>query len=437
MAKSETGVAMRVCAAKVLDAVFSGRSLTEALTKPCAESRDQPFVQALCYGVLREYPGNRLLLRRMLKKPFKRADSDIEMLLLSALYQIDHMRVPSHAAVNESVQAVRKMGKAWASGMVNALLRRYLREKEALNDRLSSDPEAQFHLPQWLLQRLQQAWPDHWQGIADAYTQQAGMILRTNLMKIDRKGYFEQLLQADIAAHRHPFVEEAVVLDKALPVEQVPGFTQGLVSVQDAGAQLAAALLDPQKGERLLDACAAPGGKSCHLLEHAGGALSLTAVDVDENRLQRVRENLDRLDLDARCVQGDAAAPKGEWAQSGYHRILLDAPCSATGVIRRHPDIKVLRRPDDISAMVDLQQCCLEGLWPLLRGGGMLLYATCSVLPEENEQQVGAFLARHSDAKEKPIAAEWGLERKHGRQTLPGEEGMDGFYYACLEKVIE
>lgn len=424
----------RLCTAKVLEAVFSGRSLTDALSMPCVEGRDQAFIQAVCYGVLREYPRNLKLLHRMLKKPFKPADRIIECLLLSALYQLDYMRVPSHAAVNESVQAVRKMGKSWASGMVNALLRRYQREREQLNASLSEDPEAVHHLPQWLLGRIQQAWPGQWQTLAKAYENQAGMVLRVNVMKIERKAYFTKLMEAGITARPHPVAAEAVVLDKAMPVEQLPGFTEGLVSVQDAGAQLAAHLLDPGAGERVLDACAAPGGKSCHLLERTGNEIRLFAVDVDGQRLGRVTENLQRLGLDAKCRQGDAANPDGDWKKPGYKRILLDAPCSATGVIRRHPDIKVLRRDEDIANLVKQQQQCLEGLWPLLDRGGMLLYATCSILPEENERQVEGFLSRHADAVERTIDADWGIQRSHGRQTLPGEEGMDGFYYACIEK---
>lgn len=429
------GVASRICAARIIAAVYAGRSLTDALAISCAQGESQPFIQAICYGVLREYPRHRLLLRRLLKKPFKPADGDIDALAQAALYQIDRMRVPPHAAVNESVQAAKHMGKAWASGLLNALLRRYLREGKELNAHLDEDEEARLRMPTWLLRRLRQDWPGQWQAIAEASALQAGLTLRVNRMRIDPRGYAQLLAEQAIAASPHAHAPEALMLDKAMPVELLPGFAEGLVSVQDAGAQLAAALLNAARGERVLDACAAPGGKSCHILERVGGDLDLTAVDLDATRLLRVGENLNRLGLKARCCVGDGAEPAGDWAQGGYQRILLDAPCSATGVIRRHPDIKVLRKPDDLPVLVDLQRRCLEALWALLAPGGMLLYATCSILPEENEWQLAGFLAHHGDARELPIEASWGMARQVGRQTLPGEEGMDGFYYACLEKI--
>lgn len=436
MAEKERGegVVSRICAARIIEAVYAGRSLTDALTLPCAQREDQPFIQAICYGVFREFPRHKLLLGRLLKKPLKSSDGDIDALAQAALYQIDRMRVPPHAAVNESVQAAKRMGKGWASGLLNALLRRYLREGNELNSRLDQDEEALLRMPAWLLQRLRQAWPERWRTIAEASALQAGLTLRVNSMRIDRAGYSQRLLERGITARPHPYAPEALVLDKALPVEHLPGFAEGLVSVQDAGAQLAAGLLGAARGDPVLDACAAPGGKSCHILERVGGELDLTAVDLDAIRLQRVRENLDRLGLKARCCVGDGSEPDGDWAQRGYQRILLDAPCSATGVIRRHPDIKALRKPEDLPVLADLQRRCLEALWPLLAPGGMLLYATCSILPEENERQVASFLAIHGDARERPIEASWGVARPVGRQTLPGEEGMDGFYYACLEK---
>lgn len=424
----------RTCAARVLAEVFAGRSLTEALQLPCVSSSDAPFIQALCYGVLRQYPRYPLLLEKLLAKPLKPADSDIHALLQTALYQLEQMRVPSHAALNESVEATRRLGKKWAAGLVNALLRRYQREHEALQGQLTGRPEFVHALPDWLLGMLKKAWPDHWRAIAMASAQQAPLCLRINRQQIERKDYFQLLQEQGLTARPHPYAPDGVVLDRAVAVEQLPGFAAGLVSVQDAGAQLAALLLDPRPGERVLDVCAAPGGKSCHLLEVAGAGLELTAVDKDRDRLQRVEENLQRLNLKANCYAGDASAPAGGWTHPGYRKILLDAPCSATGVIRRHPDIKLLRRADDIPRLAKVQQACLRAMWPLLAPGGRLLYATCSILPRENEEQIGKFLADHEDAQEATIDAEWGLERHHGRQTLPGDDGMDGFYYALLEK---
>lgn len=431
------GVESRVRATRIIAAVLSGRSLSEALEQSNRQGEDQSFVQAICYGVMRDYPRHKLLVARLLNKPLKGSDSDIEALAQAALFQIDRMRTPAHAVVNTTVQAARRMGKPWASGLLNALLRRYLREADSLNASLDSDETALFRIPEWLLRRLRQAWPDRWRAIVEASNSQAGLTLRVNSLRIDRRAYAELLAEQGLTSRPHPYTMDALVLDRAVPVERLPGFAEGLVSVQDAGAQLAATLLNAGPNTRVLDTCAAPGGKSCHILERVGGNLELTAIDIDSRRIQRVTDNLQRLRLNARCVVGDASRPDGDWAKGTYPHILLDAPCSATGVIRRHPDIKVLRRESDLPALVDLQRRCLDETWPLLETGGVLLYATCSILPEENEQQVTGFLSRHVDAREHPIDAAWGVARSVGRQTLPGEEGMDGFYYALLEKVAQ
>jgi 16S rRNA (cytosine967-C5)-methyltransferase len=260
------------------------------------------------------------------------------------------------------------------------------------------------------------------------------MTLRVNIRQVTRARYIEELAAGGLTAHPAPHAEVGLTLDRPVPAERLPGFAAGRVSVQDAGAQLAAVLLDPHPGERVLDACAAPGGKTAHILERSGNALELTAVDIAPERLDRVQENLDRLGLTARLTTGDVANPEGEWAENTYDRVLLDVPCSATGVIRRHPDIKQLRREQDVVPLCDTQSRMLDALWRLLKPGGILLYATCSLLPEENEDQVLAFLERQPDALEYPIDARWGWKRAVGRQTLPGEEGMDGFYYARLKK---
>jgi 16S rRNA (cytosine967-C5)-methyltransferase len=424
----------RACAALVLTQVFAGRSLTEALKMPCVIASDAPFVQALCYGVLRHYPGYPMIVQALLDKPLKAADADIHALLQVGLFQLDGMRVPAHAAISESVHASRQMGKPWASGLVNALLRRYQREADALQAAMRGRPGFVHALPDWLLQRFRQAWPDQWQAIAAASQQQGPLCLRVNRQRMDRKDYFSLLQQQGFSARPHLFAPEALILDQAVAVERLPGFAEGLVSVQDAGAQLAAGLLAPRPGETLLDACAAPGGKSGHLLEITPGPLALTAIDQDAKRLQRVTDNLQRLGLQADCHAADVLRPCGDWAAGHYDKILLDAPCSATGVLRRHPDIKVLRRSDDIAALARTQQQALSALWKLLRPGGHLLYATCSILPEENALQMQAFLAKQSDAMEIAIDADWGMASGPGRQILPGEQDMDGFYYALVQK---
>ncbi len=439
--KSQQGVDkagdnVRAGAARVMLQVLGGRSLTEALTSALAEvqPRDRALLQEMCYGVARWYLRLRAVAKQLLERPLKQRDQDIELLILVGLYQLLHMRIPDHAAVAETVETARRMGKPWAAGLVNGVLRGFLRRREPLLLTADETLVGRFAHPEWLLALFRENWPEQWQGILTAANTKPLMSLRVNLGRIGRRDYFELLRGETIPARPIEGVPSGVVLDQPLDVTSLPGFSRGLVSVQDGGAQLAAGLLDLRPGQQVLDACAAPGGKSCHILEMEP-AVKLTAVDVDEVRLERVRENLQRLGLEAELFVGDAAAPKGEWARKGYDRILLDVPCSATGVIRRHPDIKLLRRPEDIPALVELQGRILSKVWRLLKPGGILLYATCSLLRKENERQVERFLAARDDARERPIDASWGHACDHGRQTLPGDDSMDGFYYAVLEKV--
>jgi 16S rRNA (cytosine967-C5)-methyltransferase len=397
-------------------------------------ARDLPLVQELCYGTLRLLPRLEAVIGQLLHKPLKSDDRDIHALLLIGIYQLAATRIPPHAAVASSVEAARLLEKGWAASLVNALMRRFQREQDQLLSRADRSPESRWLFPRWLLRRLQSAWPERWQRLVQASNAQAPMTLRINRTRVSRADYVARLTPAGLASRPAPDAPAGVVLDRPVPVGKLPGFESGLVSVQDAGAQLAAPLLSAMPGERVLDACAAPGGKTAHILEQTDNGVELTALDADARRLELVRENLDRLSLKARVVLGDASAPEGAWADASYDRILLDAPCSATGVIRRHPDIKWLRRDSDIVALAQCQSRMLEAVWPLLTAGGTLLYATCSLLPEENNQQISAFLSRHADAREIPIAADWGIARSVGRQTLPTLGGWDGFYYARLEK---
>jgi 16S rRNA (cytosine967-C5)-methyltransferase len=334
--------------------------------------------------------------------------------------------------VAETVNAVNALERPWAKGLVNAVLRRAQRERDQSAAVLSE--AAQWSHPGWLLQRLQSAWPEEWQAICAANNQAAPMTLRINRRRAARDAYQEMLAARDSVAEFTAYSPDGLRLERPLPVTALPGFSDGWVSVQDEAAQLAALLLAPQPGERVLDACAAPGGKTAHLLEVQPELDGLLALDQSAERLVRCSDTLRRLGLRADCQVGDAAQPEHWWDGRPFDRILIDAPCSATGVIRRHPDIKLLRRPDDIDRLRAQQQDILEALWPLLRPGGRLLYATCSVLPEENTQQVRDFLQRHPDARERAIAAPWGRPQQAGRQILPGEAGMDGFYFACVEK---
>ncbi|OQX32138.1 MAG: 16S rRNA (cytosine(967)-C(5))-methyltransferase [Candidatus Sedimenticola endophacoides] len=425
----------RVLAARLVWQMQQGRSLSDLFETGLAgaEPADHALIKEICFGVARWFPQLEALGRSLIARPLKPRDGEVMALVYIGLYQLLHMRIPEHAVVQETVEAARSPRRPWATGLVNGVLRRFQRERQALLDGLEADAAALHALPPWLLERLRQAWPGQWRAIAGALCSRPPMTLRVNASRTNPRDYFERLALAALPARPLSGVPGALVLDQAVAVSALPGFGQGEVSVQDAGAQLAAALLDPHPGERVLDACAAPGGKSCHLLERCPD-LELWSVDIDGARLERVRENLQRIGCRAHLRQGDAAAPEGDWARQRYDRILLDVPCSATGVIRRHPDIKLLRRDRDIGRLAALQGRILDAVWPLLKPGGMLVYATCSLLPEENQQQVERFLRRRDEARERPITAAWGHPLAVGRQTLPGEGTMDGFYYACLEK---
>lgn len=424
----------RLVAARVLSRVLQdGQSLTAALDNAFLTMdsvKDRAFIQALCYGVCRQFHRLDFILSQLLDKPLK--DIDVKALALVGLYQLKFMRVKPHAAVSETVLAARK--KPWAKSLINAVLRTYLREQEGLEHKADKSPIAALSHPEWLIKQVEHDWPEQVLKILLENNQQPPMVLRVNLSKISRESYLQLLTEQDIAAQIVSFCPSAIILDKPVPVDLLPGFVDGLVSVQDTAAQLAAGLLDVQPGHRVLDVCAAPGGKTAHILESQSQLKELVAVDIDAARMQRVGENLQRLNLQAKLVVGDAANPQSWWDGKPFDRILLDAPCSALGVIRRHPDIKLLRRAEDIGQLQALQKTILQSVWPLLASGGLMLYATCSILKQENEQQIKAFLAEHSDAVELPIDADWGTAGACGRQILTGESVMDGFYYARISK---
>jgi 16S rRNA (cytosine967-C5)-methyltransferase len=421
-------------AANVLSRVLQdGQSLTAALDSQLLnlDSKDKAFIQAICYGVCRQYQRLDFILSQLLEKPLK--DTEIKALALVGLYQLSFMRVKSHAAVSETVSAITKK-KSWAKGLLNALLRRYLREQETLEARANQNQCAAVSHPDWLIKRIEHDWAEHAAQIFHENNQQPPMVLRVNLARTDREAYLQRLAEQDIIGNAVDFCPTAIVLDKPVAVDLLPDFFEGWVSVQDTAAQLAASLLEVQAGQRVLDMCAAPGGKTAHILESQPQLKELVAVDIEANRMQRVAENCQRLKLSPTLIVGDAAQPDIWWNGHTFERILVDAPCSALGVIRRHPDIKLLRRPEDIAVLQGLQRDILNAAWSLLASGGVLLYATCSVLKQENEQQIHDFLATHTDATELPIHAEWGITATHGRQILTGTAAMDGFYYARLGK---
>ncbi len=426
----------RAAAATAVLAVEHGRALDEALAAVASEiSPDQRgLLGELAFGTCRWYYRLTAVARQMLRKPLRKQDKVLLPLILVGLYQILYTRIPAHAAVAETVEATRVLGKKAASGLVNGVLRRFQRESEALLATADATVSGRFAFPDWLAAEIRSAWPDDWQAVLDASNERPPMTLRVNLAKGSLEEYEAALRAEDIGARRVVDVATALTLDSPMPVERLPGFTEGRVSVQDTAAQMAAHILGARAGERVLDACAAPGGKTTHIAESAAGLKELVALDSDPTRLERVRENLQRVGVEALIVEGDATAPDGGWADGVYDRILLDAPCSATGVIRRHPDIKLLRRSRDVADLVRRQRQMLDALWPRLAPGGILLYSTCSVLPQENRMQLEGFLDRQSDAAAQRIALSFGRMSGPGWQILPGDGGADGFFYAALLK---
>jgi len=431
----------RLAVVKILLQVTQhGRNLPDAITKYAdkIEENDRGLVQAMSYGVIRLLPRLEYIAHQLISKPLKTKDYDVVLLILTGLYQLIEMRIPDHAAVSETVKVTKALKKPWAKNLVNAVLRNYQRQAKTLTNQIKNNEVAEFAHPQWWLNIIKKNWLEEkrWQKILQANNQNPPMTLRVNTAHIKREDYLKLLEQNEISATAAKYSPNAIYLNKPVPVNSLPLFEEGKVSIQDEAAQLAAILLDPQKGERILDACAAPGGKTIHLLE-LENEIDLLALDIEESRLVRVQENLNRTQLKAQLLAANAFDPDSWWDKKPFDRILLDAPCSASGVIRRHPDIKLLRQQDDIPKLVQDQSLILDALWPLLKSGGMLLYATCSVLAEENTLQIQHFLQQHADAELQPINSDWGQQQIAGTQILPGdndENGMDGFFYALIQK---
>jgi 16S rRNA (cytosine967-C5)-methyltransferase len=391
-----------------------------------------PLTKDICFGVCRHYYRLSALADNLLNKRPK--DLDLWLCLLIGLYQLHYLRIPDYAVVKDTVALVEQIKKSWAKGLVNAILRTYCREHQSRLTTLNNNPAFSYGHPEWLIQRLQKAWPHHWQGILEANDTHPPMSLRINQQQTSVADYLERLKEADIGASKLKHASSGMVLDKPCNVQDLPGFAAGDLSVQDEAAQLAVSLLDLKPGLRVLDACAAPGGKTCHILETEPELNTCIALDIDSKRVARIQDNLKRLHLDAETLTADALHPSTWWDGQLFDRILLDAPCSATGVIRRHPDIKLLRTEEDISDITELQRDLLTVLWPLLAPGGILVYATCSVMPEENDKQISSFLTQHPDAHFPSSTKAWGHLTGHGWQILPGSEQMDGFFYSVLIK---
>lgn len=434
--ENDGGLALRAAAARALVPVITGKGSLADLDDHQVVARDRALFKALCYGSCRTLPRLEALAGKLLAKPLKGRDADIQALLLIGIHQLLYLRIPSHAAVGETAGAARLLGKEWATGVINGCLRRLQRDADTLQAEVDEDPAVALLHPRWLLETLRRAWPDDWPTLCEANNHPGPMTLRINRRHGDREAYLDRLAAAGLEARLCPHAPDGVTLETPCDVHALPGFDEGHVSVQDEAAQLTGVLLGPmlapRPGARVLDACCAPGGKTAHLLELFD--IDLHAVDSDTTRLARVEDALGRLGLAASLAHGDATRDDW-WDGTPFDVILLDAPCSGTGVIRRHPDIKRLRRPSDIPAMARLQSRMLDNLWRLLRPGGTLLYATCSVLPEENADQVQAFLSRMPEARDTtPTDVAWGRPARAGRQLLPAQESHDGFFYARLVK---
>lgn len=387
----------------------------------CLTPEDTPFVYQLTYGALRHYFSLCAMVNHALKQPLSKSDHDLYLLLLLGIYQLKYLDVPEYAVLKETVDIADKIKKSWAKKLINAILRRYLREKESFEKQILLTEQSQYDHPQWFIERIKNTYPEQWQAILLANNERAPLSLRINRLKISCDDYLQQL---DFNTKQLEHFPHAVVLDQATNVENLPGFKEGWFSVQDLASQAVVEYLDLKPGQRVLDACAAPGGKACHILEREPHLNELVALDNSPTRLKKITENLERLQLKATLICGDAAEPEKWWDKKTFDRILLDAPCSATGVIRRHPDIKLLRTPEEIAQATQIQKKILMSLWPLLKKEGLLVYTTCSILSEENQEQIEQFLQHNQDA-----------QLIKSTQLIPGnEENADGFFYSVIRK---
>ncbi len=410
--------------------MLSGESLNHCLSHFLSKAapQEQPLARQLIYGALREWPRLSALLGSLLRSPLKKRDRDIEVLLCLGLYQMSHTRIAAHAAVSETVELTRVLGKSWASGLVNGILRRYQREADALEAALPAD--AALALPAWLAETLNRQWPEQKAQIAAAWRSHPAMTLRVNVQQTSPEAYLSQLNNQAIDAQI--LGGSAIRVDPPVDVDRLPDFERGMCSIQDLSAQYAGSLLNPQPGERILDACAAPGGKTGHLLE-LQPSIELTAGDINPDRLNRVADNLSRLGCTANLITLDATAPPPSLGTMAFDAILADVPCSATGVIRRNPDVKLLRTPEDIASFATQQLQILQGLWPLLKTGGRLLYVTCSILCEENDAVIKSALSVLPGVSLGQLIVADAQQTETGWQRLPGQES-DGLFFALLKR---
>lgn len=427
----------RAIAATILADLLVGKGSLSTQLNNYKDLTDYALLQETCFGSCRWFHLLEIILDSLLSKALKKKETDLKCLLLVGLYQLRELSVPDYAVINEAVAATGRLGKPWAKALVNAVLRNYLRRRDEIEQALSDgDKMALLSHPAWLSKAIREQWSEQALQILANNNLRPPMALRVNLAKTSRDEMLGRLAAAKIQATAGFLAETAIYLAAPVSVDDLPGFQAGWLSVQDEASQLVPGLLQLAPGMRVLDACAAPGGKTCHILESEPSLASCAALDISARRLERIEENLLRIGLTADLVAADATQIEDWWDRQQFDRILLDAPCSATGVIRRHPDIKLLRSEQDIASLARRQQQLLRALWPTLKPGGLFLYTTCSILRQENEGCIAQFLQSVDNAKYRGITADWGVECSLGRQLLPGKNnGPDGFFYCVLEKV--
>ena len=426
----------RVLAATAIGQVIKKqRSLRDVLPEvlQLAGDKHAGLIHELTAGTLRWWWQLSAITRQLLQKPLRAKEFDIEVLIALGLYQIEFTRVPAHAAVSESVNAAALLGKPWAKKLINAVLRSYLRDKEKLIETANNDETSIYSHPQWMINEVRQDWPQHWQLILNANNQLAPLTLRVNQQTITRDKAIEALAAIEVDAKQTKVSPTGVNIGAGIKIWQTGLWDQALFSVQDESAQLVAQAVDLKPQMKVLDACAAPGGKTAHLLETQPD-IDLTALEIQASRVPQLKENLQRLKLECTIKIADAVAIESWWQGEEYDLIIIDAPCSGSGIIRRHPDIKHLRHPEDIAENVETQRRLLAKLWSVLKVGGKMLYCTCSIFRQENDQQASWLLENRTDAKLVSLPEQYGLDINFGRQRLPSIDESDGFYYAYFEK---
>ncbi|MGX5203488.1 16S rRNA (cytosine(967)-C(5))-methyltransferase RsmB [Aliikangiella sp. IMCC44632] len=421
----------------LVQVVGQGQSINRLLAQPNELNPQQrALAKQLLFGSLRFYHQLQTILNNLLEKPLKAKDNDLGMVLIVGLYQMRYLSTPDHAAISEAVELAKKIHKPWAKGLINAVLRNYQRNQQALGERLQKSLQYQYSHPGWMIKTVSQDWPQEAEQIFTQNNQQAPMSIRVNTAYYQRDEYLAVLNEAAITAQKHPIATDGIVLNKAVDVAQLPGFTQGKVTVQDCAAQLAVELLDLEPNLSVLDACAAPGGKTTHILQREP-TVSLVAVELSETRAEKITQTLSRMQQSCQVITANVVATDTWWDGQLFDRILLDVPCTAVGVIRRNPDIKVHRKVTDVAPTVELQSEILASCWRLLKPGGRLVYATCSIFKDENQNQIQRFMQQNACelvAMPAPIASQLNSKAELGYQIFPGENDMDGFYLCGLQK---